>query len=299
MGKTLFDRYSLLHFLSGMLAANQRLPITWWFVLHSMFELAENTRPGMRFLNFVARNLYYPGGGKKHADSWSNMIGDQISAQLGWFVAWYFFVWDGEGDIWEALYIYGDDDPDSFLRPWKVPETLHKKEFDLAERCRVLVPKAPLVHPAFDDDTLGAPLKDWDSVKHEIEMALMTLDTYDESQLTVHDIKRKRQLKLLLIDVNKHIKWLGGVLVDVMGEEWVSRGGRGRSWSPEERLPWGEFSGPTGPKKRAVFDALYAANPDAPDQPAPDMPNTNPVPGISDEPGAFLYFESPDAADAV
>jgi hypothetical protein len=50
------------------------------------YELAENTRPGMRFIQqFKA----WPGG-KTHADSVLNSLGDQLYSCMGWGIAYYF-----------------------------------------------------------------------------------------------------------------------------------------------------------------------------------------------------------------
>ena len=82
MGRTFADKYSLLHFASGIIA--QFWGVSWetWAALHLGFELTENTKWGMRIINTLP---FWPGG-KDYADSWINILGDQIFAVLGhWF----------------------------------------------------------------------------------------------------------------------------------------------------------------------------------------------------------------------
>ena len=82
MGRTFLDRYSLLHFASGIIAQFWGLSWEVWAAMHLGFELGENTKLGMRVINSLP---VWPGG-KDHADSWINIIGDQFFAVLGhWF----------------------------------------------------------------------------------------------------------------------------------------------------------------------------------------------------------------------
>jgi len=57
-----------------------------WFVLHTMFELIENTPQGIYFINHY---IYFWLGGNPKADATINTIGDTIFAMLGWIVAYY------------------------------------------------------------------------------------------------------------------------------------------------------------------------------------------------------------------
>ncbi len=86
MGKFLFDQYTYLHFATGVIVYffGIRLPV--WILIHSSFELAENTVPGMKFIN---THFYFWPGGKPKADSHINMLGDTIGAILGWLSAYY------------------------------------------------------------------------------------------------------------------------------------------------------------------------------------------------------------------
>ena len=76
MGQFLFDQYSLLHFAMGVVNYFWGAKPLTWLVSHALFELAENTEPGMAFINKYI--TFWPGG-KPEADSWMNILGDNIS----------------------------------------------------------------------------------------------------------------------------------------------------------------------------------------------------------------------------
>ena len=84
MGKYFLDQYSLLHLASGVVAYFWGVPPGAWFIAHLSFEVAENTEVGMRFIN---DNLTWWPGGKPRADEFINIVGDNASAMLGWWVA--------------------------------------------------------------------------------------------------------------------------------------------------------------------------------------------------------------------
>lgn len=83
MGLQLFDQYTLLHAASGVVAYFFTVPLRWWLFTHIAFELSENTPTGMRIIN---RFSVWPGG-KPHADSLTNMVGDTLGALAGWYLA--------------------------------------------------------------------------------------------------------------------------------------------------------------------------------------------------------------------
>ena len=83
MGTTLLDKYSLLHFATGVIAFHWSVPLLYWFLAHGGFELVENTQEGMKFINEIT---LWPGG-KNRADTVTNMFGDHVCAMAGWFVA--------------------------------------------------------------------------------------------------------------------------------------------------------------------------------------------------------------------
>jgi hypothetical protein len=86
MGVFFTDKYSLLHFASGIVAYYWNVSFVAWFILHLIFELAENTETGMHYIRKVK---LWPGG-KVHPDSWLNRVGDQFYSVLGWLVAFFF-----------------------------------------------------------------------------------------------------------------------------------------------------------------------------------------------------------------
>jgi hypothetical protein len=86
MGVFFTDKYSLLHFASGIVAYYWNVSFVAWFILHLIFELAENTETGMHYIRKVK---LWPGG-KVHPDSWLNRAGDQFYSVLGWLVAFFF-----------------------------------------------------------------------------------------------------------------------------------------------------------------------------------------------------------------
>ena len=83
MGVYFTDKYSLLHFAVGVVVYYWNMSVLVWFVLHMLFEYAENTEYGMRIIN----NFVYWPGGKDHADSLVNRLGDQFYGMLGWIFA--------------------------------------------------------------------------------------------------------------------------------------------------------------------------------------------------------------------
>jgi hypothetical protein len=84
MGLLLFDQYTYLHFASGIVAYFWGVSIFWWFIFHTIFELLENSQPGMWVINNLI--TMWPGG-KPMADSLINMIGDTIGSIIGWLSA--------------------------------------------------------------------------------------------------------------------------------------------------------------------------------------------------------------------
>ena len=86
MGNQLLDQYSLLHFARGVVAFHWGLEPLTWFLAHASFEFAENTVPGMSFIN---KYLTWWPGGKPKADEFLNIIGDNLSAAVGYWSAHY------------------------------------------------------------------------------------------------------------------------------------------------------------------------------------------------------------------
>jgi len=83
MGVQLLDQYSLLHFSVGVMAYFWGMPFGVWVVIHTLFELLENTPTGITLIN---KFPLWPGG-KPRADTHTNSLGDGLSAAAGWGVA--------------------------------------------------------------------------------------------------------------------------------------------------------------------------------------------------------------------
>ena len=91
MGLILADQYSILHFSVGSVAYFWNINFITAIVLHTAFELIENTETGMQLINkyFIHPGYFSWPGGKNYADSGINMLGDTIFFALGWFIsAW-------------------------------------------------------------------------------------------------------------------------------------------------------------------------------------------------------------------
>lgn len=71
MGQQFADQYSFLHFSVGVVAYFSGVKLGWWLVLHTLFELGENSPAGMQLINRVGA---WPGG-KPQPDSMANIAG--------------------------------------------------------------------------------------------------------------------------------------------------------------------------------------------------------------------------------
>jgi hypothetical protein len=85
MGINFTDKFSLLHFATGIIAQYWGVSIPLWFVIHLIYEYLENTKQGMSLINNIS---LWPGG-KPDADTLVNSAGDQVYALLGWLFAYY------------------------------------------------------------------------------------------------------------------------------------------------------------------------------------------------------------------
>ena len=86
MGKYLFDKYTYLHFAMGIVSYYWNISFTWMLILHTIFEILENTETGVFIIdNYIT---YWPGG-KGKADTIINRVGDTIGAIIGWISAYY------------------------------------------------------------------------------------------------------------------------------------------------------------------------------------------------------------------
>jgi len=85
MGVYFTDNFSLLHLASGIVAYYWGISFMAWFIIHAAFEMIENTPTGMKMI----RSIKLWPGGKTHADSILNRLGDQFYSCIGWAVAHY------------------------------------------------------------------------------------------------------------------------------------------------------------------------------------------------------------------
>ena len=86
MGVLFLDQYTLLHFATGVSAYFWGIPLQTFLILHTIFELLENTSYGMFIINTY---IWFWPGGKPNSDSLINRLGDTLGALLGWSIAQY------------------------------------------------------------------------------------------------------------------------------------------------------------------------------------------------------------------
>ena len=84
MGEFFFDKYSLLHFATGIIFRYFNIPFITSLIIHTMFEFLENTKYGIYFINKYLK--FWPGG-KPKKDTIINNIGDTVFFIIGYFVA--------------------------------------------------------------------------------------------------------------------------------------------------------------------------------------------------------------------
>jgi len=86
MGTNFIDQYSLLHFAVGIVAYFWGIGLVNWIIIHTLFELIENTQFGMNVINKTFKDIWP--GGKNYPDSMINTTGDGVFAILGWLFAY-------------------------------------------------------------------------------------------------------------------------------------------------------------------------------------------------------------------
>ena len=85
MGSKLLDQYTYLHFATGIISYFWGVSFKTIFILHTIFEILENSELGIIFINKYFK--FWPGG-KPKADTIINCIGDTISISIGWYSAY-------------------------------------------------------------------------------------------------------------------------------------------------------------------------------------------------------------------
>lgn len=83
MGYQFFDQYTLLHFSVGIIAYYLGINFYAWLILNILFEVIENSPPGLKLINKIS---IWPGG-KDYPDNGANAFSDVIFCMLGWLVA--------------------------------------------------------------------------------------------------------------------------------------------------------------------------------------------------------------------
>ena len=86
MGNRTFDQYTYLHFAVGIIAYFWNISLLNWIILHTIFEILENSQMG---INFINKHIVFWPGGKPKPDSIINNIGDTYGAILGWSSAYF------------------------------------------------------------------------------------------------------------------------------------------------------------------------------------------------------------------
>ena len=89
MGVRFADQYSLLHSAIGVVLQYWSVPFWMAIVLHTIFEIVENTAFGMSLINrlFVGNGAFRWPGGKEFPDSLLNQVGDTVFFAVGWLFA--------------------------------------------------------------------------------------------------------------------------------------------------------------------------------------------------------------------
>lgn len=85
MGLNFIDQYSYLHFASGIIAYFFDISLLYWLIIHTVFEIMENTENGIFIIN---KYLTFWPGGKPYKDSFINSVGDTLFSILGWYSAY-------------------------------------------------------------------------------------------------------------------------------------------------------------------------------------------------------------------
>lgn len=89
MGLCFVDKYSLLHFAVGIIIFYWNVPFLLACVIHTVFEIVENTSTGMYIINtYISNKGYFSWpGGKPYPDTVINSIGDTVFFAIGWGIA--------------------------------------------------------------------------------------------------------------------------------------------------------------------------------------------------------------------
>ena len=84
MGDKFIDKFSLLHFATGIIFYFFNISLRNSIIAHILFEIIENSENGVKFIN---NKLTFWPGGKPKADSLINSVSDTLFFIVGWLVA--------------------------------------------------------------------------------------------------------------------------------------------------------------------------------------------------------------------
>jgi len=84
MGKQFMDQFTYLHVAMGIVFYFWGVSLRDWIVIHTVYELFENTELGTKLINRLFP--MWPGG-KTYYDYSINSIGDTVGAVAGWLSA--------------------------------------------------------------------------------------------------------------------------------------------------------------------------------------------------------------------
>ena len=85
MGKNFTDKFSYLHFAVGIISYYWAIDIKFLLLVHTIFELLENSPYGIKFINTQLKGIWP--GGKDNSDTVINILGDTVFVALGWLSA--------------------------------------------------------------------------------------------------------------------------------------------------------------------------------------------------------------------
>lgn len=86
MGILFTDKFSLLHFASGIIVYYWNISLHMWLIFNIIYEYAENTKYGIYLINKIK---LWPGG-KDYPDTIINRFGDIFYGLMGWIFTHYF-----------------------------------------------------------------------------------------------------------------------------------------------------------------------------------------------------------------
>lgn len=103
MGKSIVDKYSILHFSVGMLWRYIGFDFISLLIIHIIFEIVENTKIGMLIINKYFK--LWPGG-KPQSDSKINSVSDIVVSLIGWILADKYIIYSNIGWVITLIVLF-------------------------------------------------------------------------------------------------------------------------------------------------------------------------------------------------